>query len=380
MDAPKPPAWLPDELGALEFGSPDFKACNAALVAEDEAVCAPVVRGMPTWLGVTGTTVCNLKCIQCNLTTDPDWPKWFMAEEVYQKVVDELYPFVRTVQFSAAGEPLMTPGMEHKLADLKRTHTRLEIVTNGTLMMRRSRFREQLIDVLELVTFSIDGATRSTYNSIRVGADFDEVLDNVRAFAAYRAAMPAQRRPRMHFNYVLMERTLEEAPRFVELVHELGGDEIVFNHLVLFDASMRSEQLGRNPARANEWLARTRATADALGLCVQLPPPFATGATSAPEPRRSAPTGRPSVKCWFLWNRAYITPHGEVVPCCLAGIPHLGSMMQPGGFRAVWNDDEYQRYRRHVFTDAPYGPCRSCYFIHPSPELSGAGHDFSGAR
>src|SRR5690606_37781880 len=117
--------------------------------------------------------------------------------------------------------PLMTPGMEQKLDDLIRTNTRLEIVTNAALMMKESRFREKLLQTLELVTFSVDGATRETYNSIRTGADFDQVMDNIRRFAARRMEMGAEARPRMHFNYILMKRTLAEAPRFVEIVHEL---------------------------------------------------------------------------------------------------------------------------------------------------------------
>ncbi|MHC5065040.1 MAG: hypothetical protein ACYTG5_13825, partial [Planctomycetota bacterium] len=140
---------LPDELADLPFGSPEFKDLNARLAQEDEDSCAPVSRAMPTWINLTGTTVCNLKCFMCNQFLDPNSPKWFMKDEVYDKVVAELYPFAKTVQFSAFGEPLMTPGMESKLDDLERTNTKLEIVTNGTLMMRESRFREKLLRTLE---------------------------------------------------------------------------------------------------------------------------------------------------------------------------------------------------------------------------------------
>lgn len=374
---------LPPELQALPFGSPEFKAMNAKLAQEDEDACAPVVRGMPTWINLTGTTVCNLKCFMCNQFLDPNSPKWFMSDEVYEKVVRELYPFARTVQFSAFGEPLMTPKMEQKLDDLIATNTKLEIVTNATLMMKESRFREKLLETLELVTFSLDGATRATYNSVRTGADFDQVMANIRAFAARRKEMPAAARPRMNFNYIMMKRTVAEAPRFVEIVHELGGDEIVFNHLVEFHPSLRDESLDRHRAHANEWMDRTRDTARQLGVKINMPPNFTTtdatatasataatspGGTAQPKPR---PCGPPPVKCWFLWQRCYITHDGRVVPCCLAGIPDFGSMMEDG-FRAIWNGDTYRTYRSKVFTSEPFGPCRTCYLIYPNPELAGA--------
>jgi MoaA/NifB/PqqE/SkfB family radical SAM enzyme len=368
---------LPAELAALPFGSPEFKDLNERLGKEDEDACAPTVRGMPSWLNLTGTTVCNLKCFMCNQFLDPDIPQWFMSDEVYQRVVTELYPFVKTVQFSAFGEPLLTPQMDEKLDDLERTHTKLEMVSNGTLMMRESAFREKLLRTLGLVTFSMDGATRETYNSVRTGAEFNEVYDNIRRFAERRMEFPEAARPGMNFNYIMMKRTVAEAPRFVELVHALGGDEIVFNHLIMFHPSLEGESLNNHKEFANEHMDATRQAAAELGMKVSIPanfdidPPRAEGAAAGPAPSGGRPAARPCgpppVKCWFLWKRVYIGVNGEVVPCCLAGIESFGSMMD-GGFWPVWNGDTYQTYRKHVYTDSPHGPCKSCYLIYPSPD------------
>lgn len=377
---------LPPELAALPFGSPEFKDMNERLAQADEDACAPVVRGGPTWINLTGTTVCNLKCFMCNQFLDPNSPKWFMKDEVYEKVVRELYPFAKTVQFSAFGEPLMTPGMDAKLDDLERTHTKLEMVTNGTLMMKESKFREKLLRTLGLVTFSMDGATRDTYNSVRTGAEFNEVVDNIRRFAERRMEMPEAERPKMNFNYIMMKRTVAEAPRFVEMVHEFGGDEIIFNHLVAFHPSLKDENLLQCKEFANEHMDRTREVAKDLGVRLNIPPNFVLEPAAAPAPKngcgtgaseatastaKARPCGPPPIKCWFLWKRVYIGVNGEVVPCCLAGIPHFGSMMD-NGFWDIWNGDTYQTYRRHVFTDSPHGPCKNCYLIYPSPDQTEA--------
>ncbi len=148
-------SW-PAELAALPFGSPEFKAANARLAAEDEARCSPFARAMPTWINLTSTTVCNLKCFMCNQFLDPNSPKEMMDEDVYDKIVRELYPYAKTMQLSAFGEPLMTPRMEQKLDDLDRYGMKLEMVTNATLMMKESKFREKLLRCLELVTFSME--------------------------------------------------------------------------------------------------------------------------------------------------------------------------------------------------------------------------------
>lgn len=379
-------AW-PPELASLPFGSPEFKAANARLAAEDESACAPVARAMPTWINLTSTTACNLKCFMCNQFLDPDSPKVMLDEDVYQRVVRELYPYAKTMQLSAFGEPLMTPKMDQKLADLERHGMKLEMVSNGTLMMKESKFREQLLRTLELVTFSMDGATRATYNSVRTGAEFDEVFANISRFAERRLEMAAAQRPKMNFNYILMRRTVAEAPKFVEMVHRWGGDQVVFNHLVTFHPSLKGESLNYCRAYANEWQDRTREVAQALGVKISIPPNFAeVGAPPEPEVAAPAippavapvatkaparPCGPPPIKCWFLWQRVYIAPFGDVVPCCLAGMPAFGNMQQTS-FYDVWNGDTYRNYRQHVFTSRPLGKCRTCYLIYPNAELAGA--------
>lgn len=386
MIAPADPrvleAW-PPELASLPFGSPEFKAANARLADEDQAACAPFARAMPTWINLTSTTVCNLKCFMCNQFLDPASPRETMDEAVYEKVVRELYPYARTMQLSAFGEPLMTPRMDQKLADLERYGVKLEMVSNGTLMMRESRFREQMLRCLELVTFSMDGATRATYNSVRTGADFDEVVDNITRFSERRLEMAPAQRPRMNFNFILMRRTVAEAPAFVEMVHRWGGDHIVFNHLVTFHPSLKGESLNYCRAYANEWQDRTREVARALGVSISIPPNFtdlappaetassAAGASAAPASAPARPCGPPPVKCWFLWQRVYIAPFGDVVPCCLAGMPSFGNL-QKDSFFGIWNGRTYQDYRRHVFTERPLGKCKTCYLIYPNAELAGA--------
>lgn len=377
-------SW-PAELASLPFGSPEFKAANARLAAEDQDLCTPFARAMPTWINLTSTTVCNLKCFMCNQFLDPNSPKEMMDEDVYQRVVRELYPYAKTMQLSAFGEPLMTPKMDQKLADLERYGVKLEMVTNGTLMMKESKFREQMLRCLELVTFSMDGATRATYNSVRTGAEFDEVVHNITRFAERRLEMPPAQRPKMNFNYILMRRTVAEAPRFVEMVHRWGGDHIVFNHLVTFHPSLKGESLNYCRAYANEWQDKTREAAKALGVSISIPPNFSDtrvpderpavaaveGATPpAPAKQPARPCGPPPIKCWFLWQRIYLTPFGDVVPCCLAGMPHFGSMKKDSFFD-IWNGKTYQDYRKHVFTDKPLGKCKTCYFIYPNAELAG---------
>ncbi|MEE2886277.1 MAG: radical SAM protein [Planctomycetota bacterium] len=367
---------LPEELADLPFGSPEFKDANERLAQEDMDNCAEVMRAMPTWVNLTGTTVCNLKCFMCNQALDPDIPKWFMKDEVYQRAVAELYPFAKMVQFSAFGEPLMTPQLDSKLDDLARANTKLDIITNATLM-KDQKTRDKLLRVLGHVIFSLDGATAETYNQVRIGADFDRVVANIEAFCASRLDLPEAERPTLGFNFILMHRTIREAPQFVRLAHAFGAQQVTFNHLVVFDDTLKDESLQFHQDLSNECLTETRRLADELKVNVTMPPLFnaadnggvglGVGSEPMPTPRQVDGPGMPTVKCMFLWKRVYIGVNGEVIPCCLAGVPSFGNMLDDG-FQAVWNSETYQTYRRHVYTESPHGMCKNCYLIYPSPD------------
>ncbi len=382
-------SW-PAELASLPFGSAEFKNANERLALEDEQLLRPVARAMPTWLNLTSTTVCNLKCFMCNQFLDPNSPKVIMTDEVYDRVVKELYPFAKTMQLSAFGEPLMTPKMDQKLEDLERHGMKLEMVSNATLMMKESSFREQLIRTLGAITFSMDGAERSTYNSIRTGAEYDEVVDNITRFCDLRSGMAKERRPHLAFNFILMKRTLPEAPKFVAMAKAWGADLVVFVHIVSFHDSLKDEAPQHHRALTNHWQDRTREAALEHGIEIKIPPNFsvvheqapqlasvaaAPGVAAAtprpaPQPPAERPCSMPAIRCWFLWRRAYIAPYGDVVPCCVAGMPAFGNMLK-NPFWDIWNSSTYQDYRKHVFTERPLGKCRSCYLIYPNAELAG---------
>ena len=54
--------------------------------------------------------------------------------------------------------------------------------TNG-MMLTEDIMKNLIISGLDLIRFSFDGATPTTFESIRVGAKLDKVIDNIKTFA-----------------------------------------------------------------------------------------------------------------------------------------------------------------------------------------------------
>jgi radical SAM protein with 4Fe4S-binding SPASM domain len=329
-----------------------LKLENRQRAIENEQSGREYCDHLPTWINTTNSTVCNLKCIFCNQASGKG-VDWKMDEETYGRIVEELYPFVETVQLTAYGEPMMTPNIYAKIRDLEQFSVKLEMVTNATLM-KGEKLLKTMARTMGLLTVSMDGATKETFNGLRVGADFDEVVANVRAYMKEVRQLPPGEQPPLFFNTIIMRRNVHELPRFLELAKDLGASHVTVAHLVVFEECMQEETLDKHRELCDQWLKEARLTADKLKLSVNLPPLFSedgkTSAQALPE------------HCYFLWRRVYIGPFGDVIPCCLSGI-HKNGNLKDGTFAEVWNNDLYREMRRRVHTDDAYGPCKTCYLI-----------------
>jgi radical SAM protein with 4Fe4S-binding SPASM domain len=326
-----------------------------------------------------------------------------MEEDVYRRVVATLFPTLRTVQLTAVGEPLMSPNLPRILSDLRRYDVRLEIISNGTLMKERRILRD-LVERAGTFTFSIDGARRETYNRIRLGADFDEVMDNIRRFNRLRLAMPRSARPRLTFNFVLMRSTIEELPGFIDLAAAFRADVVSCFHLLDYVPGSEGESLADSRALSNHCLALALERAGRHGLVVDHPAPFSltpeeTAAFRPPD--RPLPAADPALmagleadaagqepggsdparwadplpglpdqpRCHFLWKKTYIGPKGEVFTCCLANAVEIGNIRERP-FEMIWNGPVYTDMRARVYTADPHAQCRGCYVIAKSGSIS----------
>ncbi|MEW6745245.1 MAG: radical SAM protein [Planctomycetota bacterium] len=344
-----------------------LKVENRRLADEGEREQVEWCDFLPVWLNMTNSTVCNLRCTFCNQAYGKG-VDWRMEEPIYRQIVTELYPFLETVQLTAYGEPMMTPNLYGKMADMERFGVKMELVTNATLM-KGQKLLARMARVLGLLTVSIDGATRETYESLRIGARFDEVIQNVRNFNEERGKLPENGRPPLHFNYIIMKKTIAELPLFLELAKELEGQHVTVMHMVVFEDALRDQSLDDSRALANHYLLEAGRTARRLDLSVNLPPLYPLAAEGERGTPRVVRDTRPD-SCYFLWKRVYIGPTGDVIPCCLSGIHRNGNMVG-SSIASVWNNDLYREMRRRVHSDDPYGLCKHCYLINRRTDMGG---------
>ncbi|MCL6106456.1 MAG: radical SAM protein [Actinobacteria bacterium] len=134
----------------------------------------------PFYINVEPTSYCNIRCQLCsyNYSRKPG----YMDVGLYEKIIDEAAALnIHEVAHFLAGEPLLHPELPYMIeyATISGMESRLH--TNGMLLTEEKS--HQLLDAgLAFLGVSFDGDDAETYNVMRKGSDFDQVIENIRTF------------------------------------------------------------------------------------------------------------------------------------------------------------------------------------------------------
>ena len=175
------------------------------------------------------TSRCNLKCVMCPVTVlAGHWPARDMAWETFERAF-EAFGRAKWIHLQGWGEPMLHRRFFDMIARAKSSGCRVGFTTNGTRLTRENG--ERLLDLgLDLIAVSIAGARAETHEAVRVGSDLGKLLENLRGFISLRRARGAAA-PKIEIFYLMTPANLAELPQAVQLVADLGADELVATNL-----------------------------------------------------------------------------------------------------------------------------------------------------
>ena len=166
------------------------------------------------WLNISEN--CNLRCVGCY--TPGRFKKIYASVEDVRKAI-QFNGHVEQIKF-ITNESLLNPHF-CEIIDLCRDmhpNAKLLTFTNGTIPMR-GRYREAISKV-DKVGLSIDGATRETFEKIRIGARFDDFIKNTQDILRIRDETGSPRE--IIFAFTATATNLHELIDVVRLAHQLG--------------------------------------------------------------------------------------------------------------------------------------------------------------
>ena len=130
---------------------------------------------------------CNLRCAMCPVPNSVQSMNGrtptAMSREVFSEIISQVSDKPRSIHLTQLGEPLLNPNIVDFVNQAKENGHKVGLTTNGT-RMTTDMARGLLQAGLDLVIFSFDGATKNTYESIRKGAQYENVLNNIRYFSS----------------------------------------------------------------------------------------------------------------------------------------------------------------------------------------------------
>ncbi|HZT09187.1 MAG TPA: radical SAM protein [Chloroflexota bacterium] len=323
---------------------------------------------LPTFVQLEPVGQCNLRCAMCPIQFREDGPPYgppaFMEWRIFEAILDQL-PGLEELHLQGLGEPMMHPRFFDMVRFATARGVRVSTNSNCTLLTPR-RAEECVRSGLDWLHASVDGATRDTYERIRVRAQFDRLLDNIGSLRSAKARLESDL-PHMRLVMVLMRENLHELPEIVRLAHAFAFEAVFVQHLChdfgesslpdryrpMREFVQRQTLLGSDEEQVHRVFAEARDVADQLGVELRLP---------NLRPRPHAPGVPGPDRCAWPWSGAYVSYQGIAMPCCMVATPdraNLGNMGN-GGVAAIWWGPEYARFRQQLASDRPPGVCEAC--------------------
>ena len=142
----------------------------------------------PKYFQIETTRICNAHCPYC---ASDQWDRSnpFMSDYLFNKVVDELSNYsqwIKWVCVSRAGEPLLDRKLVERVRLLKEAGIRRINVTTNASKLDAKKARELLEAGLDEIMFSIDSVDKTEYEKIKIGLNYDEVINNIKTFLNLR--------------------------------------------------------------------------------------------------------------------------------------------------------------------------------------------------
>jgi radical SAM protein with 4Fe4S-binding SPASM domain len=285
-----------------------------------------ILSAKPVVENIEVISTCNLRCSIC-VEPPKRRKKSLGLDEIMEITKQNLEIFKgESVWLHHYGEPLLHPQVTDIIQYLSSVGINPRLSTNGTLLtpvLSKELIRAGLSEIV----FSVDGSFKESYEKIRVGADYETVIANVRDFLQIKNESGSIN-PETQVQLVDVYDSNDEAKRFIAYWSKTD-----VNWINIKLPSTRAQRVADN-----DMLTRIRARHYGHYTDNHLP-------------------------CSWLWTSMIILSDGEVIPCCtdLSGSISMGNVFEHT-LMEIWNGERARQMREdHIagtYTSA--GICKTC--------------------
>jgi MoaA/NifB/PqqE/SkfB family radical SAM enzyme len=210
-------------------------------------------------LYIEPTNECNLNCRTCVRNVWHE-PMGKMSETVFDRVIEGLRDFSPppAVFFGGFGEPLFHPEIIEMVSRAKQPGSRVEMITNGTLLTADVS-RRLLTAGIDMLWVSLDGTTPESSSDIRLGAELPRVIENIARFREIAdggtcpdgCALAPGFSAQLGIEFVAMKHNIADLPAALILAHRLGAERFIITNVLPHSEDMIDQVLYSRGLRDN---------------------------------------------------------------------------------------------------------------------------------
>lgn len=310
---------------------------------------AASVDYVPVKLDVENVSRCNFACGMCAVSK---WPKRQRAADMtldaFKALIDEQVGLVE-IKLNGLGEAMMQGEDWFRMIEYARARRIwVRVTTNGSLLHINQNTARLVRSGVNEIDISIDGADRATYEEIRIGGKFEQVIANC---AALNSALADAGRPSAKMWTLVQKANCHDLPQHVWLAAELGFAHLVFSTQLhgWGDDVLAARNAGEEVGIGEEECRLLVALGNRKGVRVAF-----WDVSEKFEPADGK-------RCPWPFSRAVVTSDLRTVPCCMIGDPDAFEIGRGKTFAENWAGEEFRDFRQAHLDGAIPEICRSCY-------------------
>lgn len=286
--------------------------------------------GRPTHLQIEPSTLCNLRCAFCPVTTGLDRPTGFMDFHMFKKVIDEVGGYVFLILLWDWGEPFLNPSVYEMISYARKQNIKVISSTNGHIFSKGDHAERLVLSGIDSIIFAMDGITQETYERYRATGDLDAVITGIKKVVSAKRMLHS-RTPFLNLRFLPMKHNEHEIPMLKDFAKSLGVDVLTLKTL--------------NPYHGGEC---DSAMVDGEEF-VPKNPKYQRFAYDSKDHLRIR---RKSNPCKALWNNPIIHWNGKLSPCTFDPHDHyVAGDLSTESFREIWSEPHYRKLRRQFRRD-----------------------------
>lgn len=321
-----------------------------------------ILESKPRMLMVVLTTRCNLECIMCSRA----YPKRNLTLPFGTvKQIRSLFPYLETIDWQG-GEAFLVDYFKQLFLEA-RDYQNIDqsVITNGLLI--DEEWAEIFAESKVNLTYSIDAVSKKTYECIRKGAKFEDLLKSIDMIN--RANRRCNGRIQLHMNVVVMRSNYKELHVFPKFCKKYGFKHLRFDFLrpdvapeedILIQRDNAAveylknelEEIEKESKELNIWFEYTfkpfLLNKKADSNCSKI---------DTDEAFEHLNYSQPVLKCKLPWKKLFIDAAGggNVRPDCLCE-HSVGNIMNTT-LDEIWNNEIMQLYRRNLINGCVQNWC-----------------------